>query len=152
MKAVMCTADDSEEIAALEKAVISVPWSERDIKYALEGNDGYAVFKVVNGANRLMGYGGVKIAAGEGEIMNVAVRPEYRRKGVGRLIVEKIIAHCAENGVKKIWLEVYEKNLPAVSLYTCCGFSAAYARKNYYKEGDALIMSCEVSCTGSVKE
>lgn len=150
MKIVRCDKGDCDDIMRLEKRYLSAPWSRADLTRALSGEDGYALFKAVEGG-RIIGAGGVQVIADEGNITNVVVDESARRRGVGSALVEAIKTHCADKGAKKIYLEVWVNNTAAIELYEKQGFERAYARKNYYKEGDASVMSCEVLCSRSVK-
>ncbi len=150
MKIIRCEESDYADIERLEKKYISTPWSEQDLKDALRGGNGYALFKAVKDGITV-GYGGVQVIADEGNITNVAVDESVRRQGVGSAIVEAITSHCRDNGARKIYLEVCVTNNSAIKLYEKHGFETVYARKNYYKEGDAAVMSCEVLCSKSVK-
>ena len=58
----------------------------------------------------------------EGDITNVAVHPEYRKQGVGNLLIDNLITLCKENNINSLTLEVRESNIPAQSLYKKHGF------------------------------
>lgn len=150
MEIVRCSLSDFDDVALLERKYLSAPWSDTDLKTALSGNDGYALFKATKDG-KTVGYGGVQTIADEGNITNVTVDEDARRQGVGSAIVEAIKSHCVDKGARRIYLEVCVNNSAAIKLYEKHGFEKAYARKNYYKDGDAAVMSCEVLCSRSVK-
>ena len=82
----------------------------------------------------------------EGEIMNVAVRREYRRKGVAGRLMKELLSRAEKRGAARFILEVREGNLPAVRLYESLGFLHAGRRRNFYSDPaeDALIMIKEI--------
>ncbi len=84
-------------------------------------------------------------AADEGEVLTICVAPGQRRHGAGRLLMEGAIAAMANDGVRRLCLEVAEDNGPALALYRSFGFSAAGRRPAYYPTAggaaDALIMA-----------
>lgn len=138
MKILRCVPADADEIKALEDDCISLPWSRADVENALV-SESYALFKAVSD-EKIVGYGGVQIVLDEGGVTNLAVRKEFRRLGAGSALLSEIIAHCARNAVKTLRLEVAAVNDAAKNLYLKYGFEVEYTRKNYYPEGDALVM------------
>jgi len=82
----------------------------------------------------------------EGHIMDVAVDPEFRGRGVGRLLVQRVIDDCRDGGASFISLEVRVSNIAAINLYRDMGFVETGRRKRYYKDGeDALMMEYIIS-------
>ena len=92
---------------------------------------------------RVVGYIVARETAGELHINNVAVRPEYRRKGIGRALLSKILQEAQRLGVTIAFLEVRHGNFAAQALYELCGFKAIARRSNYYSDPteDAVVMS-----------
>jgi ribosomal-protein-alanine N-acetyltransferase len=88
--------------------------------------------------------------AGEAEIITIAVRPEDRRQGVGRILMDAAIATALAFDAAVMFLEAAVDNEAAVALYASMGFEAAGRRKQYYARGDgpridALIMRRELN-------
>ena len=79
-----------------------------------------------------MGYVGCWILGYEGSITNVAIDPEYRRQGIGRKMLLKLIEIVKEKGVTALTLEVRVSNAPAISLYEGLGFKSVGQRPKYY--------------------
>jgi ribosomal-protein-alanine N-acetyltransferase len=81
--------------------------------------------------------------AGEAEILNLAVGPAWRRKGIGRGLMEKAMEEFAACGVGRAFLEVRESNTGAQAFYSKLGFAEAGRRREYYREPkeDALLLS-----------
>ena len=81
-------------------------------------------------------------AADEGEILNLAVAPAGRRRGLGRALVQQILAALTTRGAQQIYLEVRESNAPARALYAAHGFKELGRRKQYYRRPveDAIVL------------
>jgi len=92
---------------------------------------------------RLAGYIVAREAAGELHINNVAVREQYRRRGIGLLLLSHIVAEARRLSVTTAFLEVRSGNMEAQALYERCGFKAIARRANYYSDPreDAVVMS-----------
>ena len=127
------------EVAGLERICFPEPWSEASLELLLsEQATGYVALE----AGRVVSYAGMLYAVDEGQITNVAVLPDARRKGYGRAVVSAVIKDAAEHGLEQISLEVREGNLPAIRLYECLGFVEAGRRRHFYRnpQEDALVM------------
>ena len=94
----------------------------------------------------VVGYIGSQIAFPEADVMNVAVRPEYRRRGVGQILVEALSTHLRNIDCESLTLEVRASNAPAIALYEKLGFAQVGRRPNYYRnpKEDALILRKEL--------
>ena len=131
------TENDVPQIAALEKATFSEPWSENSIRSELSNE--LSLWLVAADGEKIAGYIGSQTVLEEADMLNVAVDPAYRRQGIGRRLVEALIealdAHCLS-------LEVRVSNEPARALYESMGFRQVGLRKNYYQKPkeDALIL------------
>lgn len=127
------------DVAALEALCFSEPWSERALELLLTDT---AVGYVCLDAGRVVAYGGMLIAADEGQITNVAVHPDYRRRGLGRELMAAIAADARARGFLQIALEVRASNHAAILLYERDGYVIAGKRPNFYREPreDALVM------------
>ena len=95
---------------------------------------------------RLAGYIVARIGADELHINNVAVRDDYRRCGIGRLLLDHILTEGRRSGVARAFLELRAGNVAALALYETCGFRVASRRGKYYSEPveDALVMIIEL--------
>jgi ribosomal-protein-alanine N-acetyltransferase len=93
------------------------------------------------------GYVGMYLAGGEGEITNVAVAADFRRRGIGRALISELVARAGKRGVSRIVLEVRVSNHPAIALYEQMGFCRVGTRKGFYDfpKEDADIMIREIS-------
>ena len=89
-----------------------------------------------------LGYLMARLSGEEGEILNLAVLPGYRRQGVGRRLLEHGLAFLVGRGVREAYLEVRESNLAARDLYLGFGFRPVGVRPHYYRNPaeDALVL------------
>lgn len=127
-------------IAALEKLCFSDPWSENSIAYELTSRLSYWLVAVENG--EVVGYVGSQCVLGESDMMNVAVHPDHRRKGVAEALVLALAKDLKERDNVCLTLEVRVSNEPAIALYEKLGFTQVGRRPNYYRNPreDALIL------------
>ena len=89
---------------------------------------------------RVVGYIAYEIILDEGSLVELAVLPAYRKKGIGRRLVELMLTSC--DGVKTVCLEVRASNVPAINLYRTFDFKEISVRRGYYDDPaeDAVIM------------
>lgn len=99
-------------------------------------------FLVAEERGVVAGYVVAQWAADEGEILNLGVAPGHRRRGVGRALVEAMLARCGARGVRAVYLEVREANTGARRLYERLGFREVARRARYYQRPveDAVIL------------
>jgi len=95
---------------------------------------------------RIAGYIVARETAGELHINNVEVRAQYRRRGIGRALLKRVVEKARALGVTTAFLEVRSGNLAAQALYEQCGFKAIARRTNYYSDPreDAVVMSLDL--------
>ena len=135
---------DVDAIMSTEETGISHPWT-RDSIEALISDDNKVALKASDD-DKFIGYVGASYVLDEAEIGNICVLPEYRGKGVGRMLFDELRKYLKSKGVSVIFLEVESDNEPAIALYEHQGFTKYNARKNYYGEGrDALLYKKELN-------
>ena len=144
MKIVTMTNAHVEQVAALDAACFSVPWSLQSITAELSNPLALWLVAVLDG--KVVGYIGSQTVLDEADMMNLAVVAEYRGRGVGRLLAEALITALRDNGVRCITLEVRDSNEAAVGLYSSLGFTEIARRPNYYikPKEDARILRKEL--------
>ena len=144
VRIVPMTADHLDEVAELERICFSAPWSRNMLAEEL-GNALSAFLVALDDEGKVAGYAGVQVILDEGYITNVAVRPEYRRRGVAAQLLEVFIAFAEGNRLAFLTLEVRASNQAAIVLYGRHGFRSAGRRRNYYEHPreDAIIMTRE---------
>jgi len=96
-------------------------------------------------SNPVIGIAGFWLMASEAHIVNIAVRQIYQRRGIGELLLKKLIDLALEKGVDAITLEVRKSNTAAQKLYRKYGFNIKGIRRGYYLDDreDAVIMTAE---------
>ena len=130
-------------VAELEKLCFSEPWSENSV--ASELNNKLALWLVAEEEGRVAGYIGSQTCGEESDVMNVAVHPDFRRRGIAEALINDLVAQLNAIGSHSLTLEVRASNVPAISLYEKLGFAEVGRRKNYYRnpKEDALILRKE---------
>jgi ribosomal-protein-alanine N-acetyltransferase len=131
---------DSAALVAIERRCFSDPWSEPSFREALATD---WTFGLVADTDRgIAGYLIGREAAGSGEILNLAVAPEFRRRGIGGELLEEGLLEFQERGAHEVFLEVRESNHSAQSLYLARGFRPVGQRTSYYRNPreDALVL------------
>lgn len=132
-------------VLEIERGSYSMAWSEATFRGLLRRADAEMI--VAEAAGVLVGYAATWFVVDQGELGNVAVAAEWRRRGVGALLVDAVIARAARRGAREIFLEVRPSNAVAQRLYVRFGFREVGRRRNYYAEPteDALVMRRAVS-------
>ena len=127
-------------IAELEKECFSLPWSEKSI--ASELDNPLSLWLVAMDGDTLAGYAGSQTVLDEADMMNVAVQPACRRKGIAEALMTALVNALQEKGARCLTLEVRSSNDAAIKLYEKLGFQQVGLRKNYYRnpKEDALIL------------
>ena len=135
------TAEDIPEIAALEKQCFTLPWSEKSFRDEMANK--LAIYHVAKDNGACVGYAGFWNVSGEGDVTNVAVLPEYRRRGVGSSLVAEMVKTAENLKLELLTLEVRKSNVAAQKLYEKFGFEILGERKRYYSDNgeDAYIMT-----------
>jgi len=102
----------------------------------------------------ITGYAGYWIMADEAHIISIASRKEYRRQGIGELLLLTVMERAMKQKASIVTLEVRASNTTAQKLYYKCGFSTVGMRKGYYTDNreDAFLMSTDYTGSSSFKE
>ena len=131
------------QVAALEKLCFADPWSENSV--ASELNNDLALWLVAMNDDTVVGYIGSQTVAGETDVMNIAVHPDWRRRGIAQSLIECLVVELKNRGSEARMLEVRASNAPAIALYEKLGFRQVGRRPNYYRnpKEDALILRKE---------
>lgn len=131
------------QVAELEKICFSDPWSEKSV--ASELTNPLSLWLVAKEGERVAGYIGSQTCGDESDMMNVAVHPDFRRKGIAGSLVDTLVAELKTRESRSLTLEVRASNAPAIALYEKLGFSQIGRRKNYYRnpKEDGLILRKE---------
>ncbi len=131
------------QVAQLEKLCFSDPWSENSV--ASELKNPLSFWLVAEEAGQVAGYIGSQTVCNETDMMNVAVHPDFRRRGIAESLVSALVEELKAMESHCLTLEVRASNGPAISLYEKLGFHEIGRRKNYYRNPreDALILRKE---------
>ncbi len=134
------TENDVSAASKLEEETFSMPWKESDFLEMVKAP--YAHYLVAELEGNIVGILGLRELAGEAEITNVAVRKEFKRQGIGRMLVNAAMDICDGLGIDDVTLEVRVSNDPAIKLYEGFGFKSEGIRPGFYEkpDEDALIL------------
>jgi len=129
-----------EEILQIEFDSFTTPWTRNNFNSELSNNN--AIYIVALENNKVIGYAGMWHVINEGHILNVAVKAENRKQGIGTLLISELEKIALEKEMIGLTLEVRESNSAALQLYQKFGFKAEGIRKRYYSDPgeDAIIM------------
>ena len=144
VRIVPMNADHLDEVAELERICFSTPWSRNMLAEELD-NALSAFLVALDGDGKVVGYAGLQVILDEGYITNVAVRPEWRRRGVAGKLLQVFLDFAQAHKLAFLTLEVRASNYGAIALYGSRGFRSVGRRRNYYEHPreDAVIMTRE---------
>jgi [ribosomal protein S18]-alanine N-acetyltransferase len=129
---------DASAIAAVHAGSFRRGWGEDEIaRLLLERN---VVAQRITAGGKLIGFILSRVAAGEAEILSVAIAPSWRGRGLSRRLLDLHMRRLAGIGVRSIFLEVGEQNAPACRLYRRAGFSEVGRRLGYYEDGATALV------------
>ena len=135
------TAAHITEVAELEKLCFSSPWSAQSLELLTRDGIGMGVVYVQDG--KVVAYGGMLCVVDQGQITNIAVHPDYRRRGIGRAITGALLKHAMDEKFEEVTLEVRKSNEAAQAMYRSMGFRAIATRPGFYSKPteDGVIMT-----------
>lgn len=135
---------DLDQVLYIENASFSTPWSRATFEELLARGD--ADLWVASIAESIVGYAVVWYAADESELGNLAVAPDWRRRGIGRLLLDWSLEGAVRRGVEHMFLEVRVGNRGAQALYESRGFESVGLRRRYYRAPteDARVLRLEL--------
>jgi len=136
---------DLAALVALDAAASVHPWNEAQIAAELARAAPDAVL-ALDGRRGLRGWCAYRLAVGELTILNLAVHPLDRRRGLGRLLLEAALRAGERGGARRALLEVRASNAAARTLYALFGFAPIGVRRDYYRlpGEDALVLGREL--------
>lgn len=144
-------AADVPALHDLERACFPDPWSAEGLASALVPPHGFGL--VADSARGLIGYFLGREVGGSGEILNLAIAPGARRRGIGRVLLRAGLGELARRGAAEVFLEVRASNAAARALYESEGFRVVGARREYYRSPreDALMMRWQPPASASFR-
>jgi ribosomal-protein-alanine N-acetyltransferase len=130
---------------AIERTSYRFPWSSGFFLQELQVACARSILAEIDG--QIVGYVLFWLLPGAIDIHNIAVHVDYRRRGIARLLLGKVLAEARNQSSLRVMLEVRKSNLPAQKLYQSLGFLTTGVRKGYYSDDgeDALAMSLELA-------
>ena len=130
-----------DKIAEIEQKCFSNPWSKQSFADGMNNQNTQKYFTAILD-DKIVGYICIFHIFEDGELLNVAVDPEYRKQGIGQTLLDKMFEYLKDTEVNRISLEVRESNISARQLYLKNGFRPTGVRKNYYSapREDGIIM------------
>jgi ribosomal-protein-alanine N-acetyltransferase len=131
---------DIPVLAALHAACFTAPWdqhwTEKSFKDVLAMPGAGALIAAIG--SEPVGFAVARVAADEAELLLIATRPDYRRGGHGRALLEHMLARVKRGGARQIFLEVAEPNATALRFYRELGFREVGRRPDYFR-GDTTV-------------
>ena len=135
------TEEDTFAVSQIEQGIFSLPWSQKSFADACSNADN--VYLVCETDGVIAGYCGMWTVLGEGNITNMAVSPDYRRRGIAQILMQAMEEYGEDKKVTSYFLEVRQSNAPAIALYEKMGYKNIGIRKRFYEKPveDAVIMT-----------
>ena len=139
---------DVDEVLAIEQDVFPSPWTRRVFLEKLDDDDSH--FIVAREKEKLIGYGGFFMVGKAARLENLAVHPDFRRRGVATKLLKELFTMVKANGGDEMTLEVRPGNQEAQNLYKKFGFTILGRRPEFYGDNreDALVMSKKICVIG----
>jgi ribosomal-protein-alanine N-acetyltransferase len=141
---------DLDQVLDIERASFPTPWTRAAFCYEIEQNK-VARCTVLRGRRGIVGYLSLWEIGHEIHITNLAVHPEWRRRGVARQLLGAALIEGVARGVTLAFLEVRPSNTRALALYESLGFQVIGRRNGYYFDTgeDALVMEARMGGDGT---
>jgi len=134
--------DDLDAVERIERESYPTPWSRAMFVTELAKPSSLCLGAYAAGDGELTGYLVVSRYVDAWHVMNVAVAPEFRRRGIASALLQRLFVVTADDAQRGYTLEVRVSNLHAIRLYERLGFTGRGVRRGYYTDNreDALIM------------
>jgi len=134
---------DLDEVVRIENVVYAFPWTRGNFLDSIDS--GYETWIIRDGSNALAGYFLLMQAMDEAHLLNITVSAEFQHRGLGRMLLDKVVELSRSKAIRSVLLEVRPSNQHALSIYKRYGFSQIGIRRNYYpaphdKREDAIVM------------
>jgi len=131
---------DMNDVLEIERGGFEYPWSEDDFVRCLRQRNCIGMVAEID--DRVVGFMIYELHRSRLHVVNFAVHPEFRRQGIGRQMIDKLIGKLSAQRRNRIMLEVRETNLPAQLFFRECGFRAITVLRDFYDDTteDAYLM------------
>lgn len=139
---------DAATLAQIHTASFHRGWGEGEFEQMLAERN--TLVQRLRMGRKTIGFSVSRLGADEAEILSIAIAESHRGRGLSHQLLLTHLGHLAGRGVRKVFLEVEENNLPARRLYERAGFSVVGRRERYYQQGsgpplNALLMRRDLS-------
>ena len=138
---------DLPAVMEIDRQSLPRPWSEAIWHEELRSP--FGLYLVLEEAGGISGHIGVRRVADEAHVTTLAVRPERRRRGFARVLIEAALASSVSVGARRVYLEVRPSNAAARALYDSLGFVQTGVRPGYYGDEAALLLTLDLDRRGS---
>lgn len=132
---------DLDAIMQIEPHIYSHPWSRGNFVDSLAS--GYSAWVLLD-HDTIIGYALMMCVLDEAHLLNLSIAKAYQKQGLGRLLLEHMIAQAKQQAAANMFLEVRTSNTPAITLYENMGFNEMAIRRGYYPAShgreDAVLM------------
>ncbi|WP_407315038.1 ribosomal protein S18-alanine N-acetyltransferase [Pseudomonas sp. nanlin1] len=136
------TEADLDAVLKIEYAAYSHPWTRGIF---LDGLKSYEIWLMFEGAQQV-GHGVINVIIDEAHLLNITIKPQSQGRGLGLLLLERLMKRAYEMNGRECFLEVRSSNTSAYRLYERYGFNEIGRRRDYYPSAggreDALVMAC----------
>ena len=134
------TGDDLDAVLTIEQVSFSTPWCRDHFEHEITAPHSFPYVAEYNGT--IVGYVCLMSLFEEAQILDIAVVPEQRGRGIAQLLMDHAVAVAREKEAELLALEVRASNRAAIALYGRCGFVRTGIRLNYYEgRDDAVLMA-----------
>jgi ribosomal-protein-alanine N-acetyltransferase len=140
---------DLDEVMTIERSSFRFPWSVGFFRQELQVACARSILVEADG--KIIGYVLFWLLPGAVDIHNIAVHANYRRRGIARVLLGRVIDEAKRQSITRVLLEVRRSNFPAQKLYEAMGFMTTGVRKGYYSDNgeDAFAMTLELNASAS---
>ncbi|HOP30561.1 MAG TPA: ribosomal protein S18-alanine N-acetyltransferase [Spirochaetota bacterium] len=133
---------DLQQVCEIEAESIK-SWTYN--QFAEELGRTFSCFIVAEQSGLITGYAIAWIIAGELQINSIAVKNNYKRLGLGRMMLDYLINSNSSEKISAIYIDVRKNNTDALNFYKSSGFIETGLRKNYYGDDDAILMEKKIT-------
>lgn len=138
--------EDLPSVLSIDRSSFPNPWPERSYRFEIKDNPASRLFVCeaeIAGEKQIIGYVGCWYIVDELHVSTIAVHPDFRRQGIGTVLLEQAIRQGVDEGALVVTLEVRESNEAALRLYRKYGFEQVGRRHGYYRDNneDAILMT-----------
>ncbi|MBO7611872.1 MAG: ribosomal protein S18-alanine N-acetyltransferase [Elusimicrobia bacterium] len=133
-----CIKENIDTVYEIDKTSSNYNWTRNMFTEEFENKNSF--FKVLFADDKIAGYIIYHIVLDEAEILNIVIDNNFKRQSLGKYLLEQTLNEISKQNVKTVFLEVGEKNIPAINLYLKFGFEQYNIRNNYYKNGENAIL------------